>query len=383
MDYRDIPNSLERRRFLAVARRYGITTALVAGSGGFLWNDYALAQSAASEEAKQKAAKHTMIFATEYKIEDYVKYPVMQAKFKDNVEALSKNQIYVKLHPAGQLGIGSALAQKIQGGTVQGGAVSLSNFSPFTKAVDLINIPYWCGENQKYANLVTSAAWNDEITPRVLDKGYKPMFYFTVDPRTIATRKGFGKVIKSPADMQGVKMRVPGSKLLQKFYRLAGANPTVVAWGETPAAIKQGVADALDPALSALATFGFAGILETVSFVRSVPDAQMFAANSAWFSSLSKELQTAFDDASHKTQIDTFAQVAAARTESMRIMTESGCKFYNPTAAEFKMWADTCGEARKEWDEDKIELAGSLANFEKLKVAANTKGPITVGDYQG
>ena len=47
------------RRFLAVARRYGVTTALVAGSGGFLWNDDALAQTAAEEEAKQKAAKHT------------------------------------------------------------------------------------------------------------------------------------------------------------------------------------------------------------------------------------------------------------------------------------------------------------------------------------
>ncbi|MBK8742896.1 MAG: TRAP transporter substrate-binding protein [Betaproteobacteria bacterium] len=383
MHQRDLPPSPERRRFLAVARRYGVTTALVAGSGGFLWNDDALAQTAAEEEAKQKAAKHTMIFATEYKIEDYVKYPVMQAAFKSNVESLTKNQIYVKLHPAGQLGIGTALAQKIQGGTVQGGALSLSNFSPFTKAVDLINIPYWCGENQKFANLVTSAAWNNEITPKVIDKGYRPIFYFTVDPRTVATRRGFGKVIKTPADMKGVKMRVPSSKLLQKFYRLAGANPTVVAWGETPTAIKQGVADALDPSLGALATFGFQDLLETVTFVRSVSDAQMFAANSAWFGTLSKDLQVAFDDASRKTQIESFAQIAPARTESMRIMTASGTKFYNPTAAEFKLWDEACGESRKEWDEDKIELAGSIANFEKLKMAANTKGPITVGDYQG
>jgi TRAP-type C4-dicarboxylate transport system substrate-binding protein len=384
MHHRDPnPNDPERRRFLSISGRYGFTTALLALTGGYLWNDAAIAQTAADEEAKQKAAKHSMIFATEYKIEDYVKYPVMQSQFKANVETLSKNQIYVKLHPAGQLGIGTALAQKIQGGTVQGGAVSLSNFSPFTKTVDLINIPFWCGENQKYANLVTSAAWNNEITPKVVDKGYKPMFYFTVDPRTVSTRRGFGRTIKTPSDMQGVKMRVPSSKLLQKFYRLAGANPTVVAWGETPAAIKQGVADALDPALSALATFGFQDILETVTFVRSVPDAQMFAANAGWFNSLPKDMQTAFDDASRKTEIETFAQIAPARAESMRIMTASGTKFYNPTAAEFKQWVDTCGESRKEWDEDKIELAGSVANFDKLKTAANTKGPITVGDYQG
>jgi len=383
MDRRDTPLNPDRRRFLEIARRYGFSTAVLAATGGALWNDAAIAQTAADEEAKQKAAKFTMLFATEYKIEDWVKYPVMQSQFKSNVETLSKNQIFVKLHPAGQLGIGPALAQKVQGGTVHGGAVSLSNFSPYTKTVDLINIPYWCGENQRFANLVTSAAWNNEITPKVVEKGYKPMFYFTVDPRTVSTRRGYGKTIKVPSDMQGVKMRVPASKLLQKLYRLAGANPTVVAWGETPSAIKQGVADALDPSLAALATFGFHDILESVTFVRTVSDAQMFAANAGWFNGLPKDLQTAFEDASHKTQIETFAQIAPARTESMKIMAASGTKFYNPNAAEIKQWMDTCGEQRKEWDEDKIELAGSLANFDKLKLAANTKGPITVGDYQG
>ena len=113
---------------------------------------------------------------------------------------------------------------------MQGGAVSLSNFSPYAPAVDLINIPFWCGENQKFANLVTSRAWNDEITPKVTTRGYQPIFYFTMDSRTISSRKGF-RPVKVPGDMQGMKMRVPPSQLLQTFYRLAGANPTVVPSG--------------------------------------------------------------------------------------------------------------------------------------------------------
>ena len=64
-------------------------------------------------------------------------------------------------------------------------------------------------------------------------------------------------------------------------------------------------------------------------------------------------------------------------------MTATGTKFHKPTAAEFKRWAEQCGESRKEWDEDKIELAGSLAAFEKPKVAVNTQASVTVGDYQG
>ncbi len=370
--------SAERRRFFDVTKRYGFTTAVLAATGGFLWSNPQVAHAAGDEAAKQKAAKHTMIFGTEYKEDSFHTYPIMQTQFKDNLEALSKGEVYVKLHPAGQLGVGGALAQKVQAGTIQGGAVSLSNFSPFTPVVDLINIPFWCGENQKFANLVTSAAWNNEITPKVTAKGYKPMFYFTVDPRTVAVRKGFGKIVKTPDDMRGMKMRVPGSKLLQQFYRLAGANPTVVAWGETPSALKQGVADGLDPAVGALYTFGFIDILEAITLVESVPDAQMFAANFKWFESLPKNLQTVFDDASAKTQVESFAQIPVARKNSMDAMGKAGVKFYTPSAAEKQKWVDACGEQRADWNDIKKELAGSIEMFDKLKVAANTKGPIAV-----
>lgn len=373
----------ERRRFLEVAGRYGFTTAILALTGGYLWSDVDLAYAADDEAAKEKAAKQVMIFATEYKNDDYKTYPIMQTQFKENLQSLSGNTVYVKLFPSGQLGIGPALAQKVQAGTVQGGSVSLSNFSPFAPIVDVINIPFWCGENQRFANLVTSAVWNDEITPKVTVKGYKPMFYFTVDPRTIATRKGMNKVVKTPDDMRGVKMRVPASRLLQQFYRLTGANPTVVAWGETPSALKQGVADALDPSVGALYTFGFVDIIESITLVDSVTDAQMFAANNDWFKALPKDLQMKFDEASEKTQGESFAQIPIARKNSMDGLGKGGVKFYRPTADEHKRWVDVAGEQRPEWNDIKKELAGSLDTFDKLKTAANIKGKFTVNDYQG
>jgi len=83
----------ERRRFLEVAGKFGFGTAVLAGVGGYLWSDSAVAQTAADEERKEKTARVRMNFATEYKIEDYVKYPVMQAKWKENLETLSNNQI--------------------------------------------------------------------------------------------------------------------------------------------------------------------------------------------------------------------------------------------------------------------------------------------------
>ena len=126
-------------------------------NAGAFWKSPAakLAYAADDEAAREKAAKHVMIFATEYKNDDYKTYPIPQTQLKDNLQTLSGNAVYVKLFPSGQLGIGPALAQKVQAGTVQGGSVSLSNFSPFAPIVDVINIPFWCGENQRFASTQT------------------------------------------------------------------------------------------------------------------------------------------------------------------------------------------------------------------------------------
>jgi TRAP-type C4-dicarboxylate transport system substrate-binding protein len=370
--------SIERRRFLQVASRYGFTTAVLAATGGYLWSGAAIAQTASDEEARKKAAKYTVIMATEYQLGSERGVPLMQSDFKNNLERVILWALYVNLYPAGQLGFGAALAQKVQGGTAQICSVSLSNLSPYAPVVDVVNIPFWCAENQKFANLVTSKVWADEVTPKVNAKNYKPLFYFTAGARTVAVRKGFGKVVKVPSDMAGVKMRIPPSKLLSQYYRLAGANPTIVAWGETPTALKQGVADALDPSLGGLWVFGFMEIVESISEVRSVPDAQVFLCNLSWYRSLTKEARAQMDEASAMTEAQTYAQIPVARANAIQDFLKAKVEVYTPNDEEMKKWHDTCGDQHHEWDTFKVNLAGSVAKFDKLKVAANTNGRITI-----
>ena len=114
----------------------------------------------------------------------------MQLDFKENVQNMTNGQVYVRLAPGGQLGAGGALAQKVQQGTIQVAQHSLSNFAPFAPPVDLINIPYFCGANQRFVNLVTSDVWKQEVDARIEQRGFRKMFYFCIDPRVMAVRKG-------------------------------------------------------------------------------------------------------------------------------------------------------------------------------------------------
>jgi len=378
-DFKELA-SVERRNFLKLASTGSFTAALVAGAAGTLWSTEANAQSASEEREREKAAEHVMTLATEYVIGTSRSYPMMQLDVKENLQNASNGKIYVKLAPGGQLGTGSALAQKVQGGTINAGQFSLSNFAPFAPAVDLINMPYFCGANQRFVNLVTSDIWKKEVDALVEARGFKPMFYFCIDPRVMAVRKGGGGPIMTPGDLQGIKFRVPGSKMLQQFYRMGGANPTPVAWGETPSAIKQGVADALDPAVGALYAFGFKDILSHVTFTQAVPDSQAYACNLEWFNTLSSDVQEAIEWASEMSFHQNLAKVPSARTFAMAEMRKSGVEFHSLNADQLAEWQETVGYQRSEWDEYKTELAGSMGTFDKLVEAAGTQSKYYVHD---
>jgi TRAP-type C4-dicarboxylate transport system substrate-binding protein len=188
----------------------------------------------------------------------------------------------------------------------------------------------------------------------------------------VAVRKGVKGPIKTPDQMEGIKFRVPGSKILQQFYQLVGANPTPVAWGETASAIKQGVADALDPSVEALLVFGFKDILSSVTFNAAVPDSQVYSCNLKWFKSLPSDVQEGVEFASEITMRQNHAKVPAARAYAMAEMKKAGVEFYVPTADEKAQWVKKSGAQLSAWDDIKKELVGSLAKFDKLVEAANT-----------
>lgn len=372
--------SLERRNFLKLAAAGSFTAAVVAGAAGTLVSSDAVAQTAKEESDRERAADHIMTVGTAYVFGSTRSYPVMQLDFKENVQNATNGKVYMKLAPGGQLGVGGALVQKVQSGTIQAAQHSISNFAPFAPVADLINLPYFCGSNQRFVNLVTSQDWKSQVNPKVNARGFKPLLYLVIDPRVVAVRKGGKGPVRVPSDLKGVKFRVPGSKMLQQYYRMVGANPTPVAWGETSSAIKQGVADALDPAVGALYAFGFKDILSYVTFTQAVPDSQVYSCNLEWFDSLPSGVQEGIEWASEMTSHQNLAKVPSSRTYAMAEMAKSGVEFFSLTEDELAQWKAVGGYQNAAWDPFKIEFAGSMAAFDKLVEAAGTRGKYYVHD---
>lgn len=186
--------------------------------------------------------------------------------------------------------------------------------------------------------------------------------------------------VKTPEDIRGLKFRVPGSKILAQTYSMLGANPTPIAWGETPSALRQGVADALDPNTMGLNLFGFKDIVENVTFTRTVPDGGVYSCNMEWLEGLDTDTREAVEWGAHITFLQNLAQVPSSRNYAINEMSAAGVNFYSPTDDEQAQWVEAAGAHKPEWDGVKKELLGSLATFDKLKEAADTFGGLYVHD---
>jgi TRAP-type C4-dicarboxylate transport system substrate-binding protein len=78
---------------------------------------------------------------------------------------------------------------------------------------------------------------------KVEDKGIKVLsLQYIFGFRNLITEK----VIETPEDLKGVKLRTPGSKLFIKTLNAMGATATPLPWGETFSALQQGVVDGLE-----------------------------------------------------------------------------------------------------------------------------------------
>jgi TRAP-type C4-dicarboxylate transport system substrate-binding protein len=85
--------------------------------------------------------------------------------------------------------------------------------------------------------------------------------------------------IRTPEDLQGLKMRVVGSPIFLDIFRALGANPLTMAWSDTLAALQQGTIDGQENPIN---TFYPVRIYDYNKFVTNwhyMGDPTMFVAN--------------------------------------------------------------------------------------------------------
>jgi TRAP-type transport system periplasmic protein len=121
--------------------------------------------------------------------------------------------------------------------------------------------------------------------------------------------------IAEPDDLQGIKLRVPGSKTRILTFETLGATPITMNFGELYLALQQGVVDGQENPLATILNASFHEVQKYASLSNHVYTPITFAMNGRRYDSLTDEQRQAVDEAAQEAALASRERGAKADAE--------------------------------------------------------------------
>lgn len=194
---------------------------------------------------------------------------------------------------------------------------SLGDFAP---ALNVVSMPY-VFKSQDHMFKVLDGEVGEKLSAALEPHNMVALAWYTGGARSFYT---VGSQITSPADLEGLKIRVPDADLFVATIEALGANATPLSFGEVYTSLQTGVIDGAEnnaPSFESTRHYEVAKYY-TLDEHLMVPEA-LVVSKTLW-DSLSPEDQTVFREAaraSAETQRDLWAKREAAST---KILEENG-----------------------------------------------------------
>ncbi len=163
--------------------------------------------------------------------------------FAEVVENLSGGKIKVKIYHSGQLGNQQSQLTSVMRGTIDMTFTTPNFISRFDKRVGIFGAAYLFRDLGHMYNVMLGPIGNEYFDRMAKDLKVRPIDVWYLGSRQLNLRN---KEVRTPADMKGVKLRMPNSPLWIAMGKALGANPTPLGFGEVYMALKTGVVDGQD-----------------------------------------------------------------------------------------------------------------------------------------
>jgi TRAP-type transport system periplasmic protein len=147
------------------------------------------------------------------------------------------------------------------------------------------------------------------------------------------------RTIKTPADLAGIKLRMPPGEFWQFLGESLGTNPTPVAYAELYTALQTGAVDGQDNPLVASRLMKFYEVTSQFVLTSHVVAYDVMSVSSKTWNAMSPALQAKFRAAAEKAIDAVTAKFNAQEQEVIEFFKKEGKKVYEPDLAAFRAFA--------------------------------------------
>jgi C4-dicarboxylate-binding protein DctP len=160
-------------------------------------------------------------------------------KFKELAEKYTGGKVKVEVYPNSTLYKDKEELDALNSGSVQMLAPSTAKFRPIgVPEFEAMDLPFIFNGEEGYYKTVKGPIGQD-LMKRLEAKGITGLAYWDNGFHMVSANKP----LLLPADFQGLKIRISGSKIADLYFRRFGALPQIMAFSEVYQALQTGVVD--------------------------------------------------------------------------------------------------------------------------------------------
>jgi tripartite ATP-independent transporter DctP family solute receptor len=252
--------------------------------------------------------------------------------FAAAVEERTKGQIKFDIFPANTLGAPPEVAEQVRLGVTDMSLPTSGQLDKWVKAYGAVMLPF-AYDDYDHAHRVMdgpSFQWFSQMAEK---EGFILLSTWEYGFRQITNNK---RPINTPADVRGLKLRVPPEVQIQSAFEAMGAVTAVVAFPEVYMALAQGVVDGQDNPIPVIYFMKFYEVQKHLAITRHIYNSSIHAISAKTWAKLSPEQKAIFQEESRKAGAFMRQQIVSQEEELISKMQAAGVQVTRPNPAPFR-----------------------------------------------
>lgn len=286
---------------------------------------------------------------------------ISMEKFAELVEEKTDGSVKVEIFPSGTLGDERKYIENLQTGTLDMAKVSVNSMENFEPVWSIFSIPYVFDNFDQGRNFMNSEYIEElySLTTDSLDT--LGLTWYDAGGRNYYTKN---VPVESPADMEGLLMRVQASEILIETVETLGGSATPIDFGELYTAIQQGVVDGADNGIVAFTENNLGEVAKHFSFTEHVFSPDVLLIKNSTFESLSPEQQEAIKEAATESTAFHSESWEQEEADAVKKSEDAGVTIYHPDLTPFREVLEPIKEKYAAENEKIAELMQTISEIE-------------------
>lgn len=209
--------------------------------------------------------------------------------FKDNLEKSAPGQFDVQIHLNAALFKQGTEPAAMARGNLEMSAISAQDISKIVPEFSIFTAGYIIRDVDHQQKVFNGPIGEEVFKPVIQKMEVTPLATAYLGTRQVMLRED--KNVKTPADLKGVKLRMPSSKEWLFLGEALGATPMPMAYGEVYLALQTGTIDGQDNPLPSARAAKFYEVSKTIVMTGHLVDAVFIAYSTKAFNALKPDQQ--------------------------------------------------------------------------------------------